>query len=81
MHLKKVCIFIEIPLFKDPMCNKSALVQVMAWCQAGTKPLPEAMMTQIYNAMYVIRPHSSNFLSTDLIFNIDFAISFKLMKF
>ena len=26
--------------------NKSALVQVMAWCQTGNKPLPEPMMTQ-----------------------------------
>ena len=29
-----------------PIDNKSALVQVMAWCQTGNKPLPEAMMTQ-----------------------------------
>ena len=27
--------------------NMSALVQVMAWCTAGNKPLPEPMMTQI----------------------------------
>ena len=26
--------------------NKPALVQVMAWCQTGDKPLPEPMMTQ-----------------------------------
>ena len=25
---------------------KSALVQVMAWCRTGTKPLPDPMMTQ-----------------------------------
>ena len=31
---------------KDPIDNKSALVQVMAWCRIGDKPLPEAMMTQ-----------------------------------
>ena len=30
----------------SPVDNKSALVQVMAWCQTGNKPLPEAMMTQ-----------------------------------
>ena len=26
--------------------NKSALFQVMAWCQTGNKPLPEPMLTQ-----------------------------------
>ena len=30
--------------------NKSALVQVMAWCQTGNKPLPEPMMTQFTDA-------------------------------
>ena len=30
-----------------PLKNKSALAQVMAWCQTGTKPLPEPMMTHI----------------------------------
>ena len=25
--------------------NKPALVQVMAWCQRGNKPLPEPMLT------------------------------------
>ena len=29
-----------------PFDNKSALDQVMAWCQTGTKPLPEPMMIQ-----------------------------------
>ena len=31
---------------EGPIDNKSWLVQVMAWCQTGTKPLPEPMMTQ-----------------------------------
>ena len=26
--------------------NKPAVVQVMAWCQTGGKPLPEPMLTQ-----------------------------------
>ena len=26
--------------------NRPALVQVMAWCRTGDKPLPEPMMTQ-----------------------------------
>ena len=31
---------------KGPTDNKSALVQVMAWCQTGDKPLSEPMPTQ-----------------------------------
>ena len=30
--------------------NKAALVQVMAWCWAGDKPLPETLMTQFTDA-------------------------------
>ena len=33
-------------VLKGPIDNKSALVQVMAWCQAGDKPLPEPILTQ-----------------------------------
>ena len=49
---KKFCILILIsPIFftKDPVDNKSALVQVMAWHQTGDKPLPEPMLTQFTN--------------------------------
>ena len=35
---------------KCPIDNKSALVQVIAWCQTGNKPLPEPMLTQLNNA-------------------------------
>ena len=35
---------------RSPIDNKSALVQVMAWCQTGDKPLPEPMMTQFIDA-------------------------------
>ena len=31
---------------KDPIINKSALVQVMAWRRSGDKPLLESMLTQ-----------------------------------
>ena len=31
---------------KGPFDNKLALVQVMACCLFGTKPLPETMLTQ-----------------------------------
>ena len=30
---------------KIPSEIKSSFLQVMAWCQAGNKPLPEPMMT------------------------------------
>ena len=35
---------------KSPIDNKSALVQVMAWCWTGNKPLPESMLTQFSDA-------------------------------
>ena len=35
---------------KDPIGNKSALVQVVAWCRTGDKPLPEAMMAHFSDA-------------------------------
>ena len=31
---------------RSPVGNKPALVQVMAWCQTGDKPLPEPMFIQ-----------------------------------
>ena len=31
---------------RSPIDNKPALVQVMAWCQTGNKPLPELMLSQ-----------------------------------
>ena len=34
----------------DVIDNKSALAQVMAWCQTGVKPLPEPMLTQFTDA-------------------------------
>ena len=35
---------------KDPIDNKSALLQVMASRQTGDKPLPEPMLTQVSDA-------------------------------
>ena len=35
---------------KDPIDNKSALVQVMAWRQIGARPLPESVMAQFNDA-------------------------------
>ena len=37
-------------VLKIPNDNKPALVQVMAWRQAGDKPLPEAMLTLFTDA-------------------------------
>ena len=36
---------------KGPVDKKSALVQVMAWRQAGDKPLHESMLTRLYGAL------------------------------
>ena len=35
---------------KGPIDNKSALVQVMAWCRTGDKSLPEPMLPQFTEA-------------------------------
>ena len=35
---------------KSPIDSKPALVQIMAWCRTGDKPLPESMMTQFTDA-------------------------------
>ena len=35
---------------KGPVDNKAALVQVMAWCQKGNKPLSEPMLTWLTDA-------------------------------
>ena len=34
-----------------PIDNKAALVQVMAWHQTGTKPLPESVLTRFKDAI------------------------------
>ena len=50
---EKFCILIRISLKFVPegvIDHKPALVQVMAWCQTGDKPLPESMLTQLIDA-------------------------------
>ena len=52
---EKVCFFIKISMKFVPKCptdNKSALIQVRSWCQAGDKPLPETILTIIYDAIW-----------------------------
>ena len=56
---EKFCVLSQVPLKfipKDQVDNKSSLVQVMAWCQKGTKPLSEPMMT-LFTDLY--RPHQA----------------------
>ena len=50
---EKFCISIRILLKfvpEGPIDSKRALVQVMAWCRTGDKPLPEPMLTQFTDA-------------------------------
>ena len=35
---------------EGPIDNKTALVQIMAWCWIGDKPLPEPQVTQFNDA-------------------------------
>ena len=40
-----------------PIENKSALIQVMAWCRLCDKPLLELMMTQFNDVHIGNQPH------------------------
>ena len=40
-----------------PINNIPALVQIMAWCRAGAKPLSEPMMVSLLTHICVPRPH------------------------
>ena len=44
---------------KGPINNESILVQVVAWCQTGDKPLPKPKVTKMYNATW---HHQASFL-------------------
>ena len=41
---------------KGPINNITALVQIMAWCRPGDKPLSEAMMVSLLTHICVTRP-------------------------
>ena len=32
-------------VLKDPVDNKTVLIEVMAWCQTGSRPLPESVIS------------------------------------
>ena len=48
---------------KGPIVNKSTLVQVMAWCKTGHKPLTELMMTKFKMPHSVRKPQWVNSLA------------------
>ena len=57
---ENVSILIKIsPKFvpKGPINNIPALVQIMAWCRPGEKPLSEPMMVKLLTHICVIRHH------------------------
>ena len=39
-----------IYVFRSPVDNKPALVQIMAWCRRGDKPISEPILTQFIDA-------------------------------
>ena len=56
---KNIGILIKILLkfsSKGPINNIPALVQIMAWCRPGNKPLSEPMMVSLLEHIWVIRP-------------------------
>ena len=55
--------FIKISLKfvpKGPINNITALIQIMAWCRAGDKPLSEPMMVKLPTHICVTRPQWVN---------------------
>ena len=70
---------------KGPINNIPALVQIMAWCRPGDKPLSEPMVVSLLTHISVTRPqwvkgmacclitpsHYLNFFSQDILSNID----------
>ena len=49
---------------KGPINNIPALVQIMAWCHPGTKPLSEPMMVNLMMPIRVTRPQWVNMLKS-----------------
>ena len=59
------CILIPISLkyvFKGPVNNDAALVQIMAWRWTGDKPLSEPMMVRLPTYICVFRPQWINYI-------------------
>ena len=49
---------------KSPINNISVLVQIMAWCRPGDKPLSELIMVSLPTHIYVTRPQWINIQRT-----------------
>ena len=50
-------------VYKGPINNISVLVQIMAWCQPGDKPLSKPMMVSLPTHISVTRPQWVNTLT------------------
>ena len=54
-NLPRKCIYLDSNLikicYKDPVVNKSGLIQVMVWHLVGTLPLPEPILTKMSDAI------------------------------
>ena len=56
---EKCCILIKFSLKyvrKGPIDNNAALVQIMAWCRSGDKPISEPMIISLPTHICVTRP-------------------------
>ena len=51
-----------------PINNTPALVQIMAWCRSGDKPLSESMVVSLPTRIYVTRPQWVNLAEITLSF-------------
>ena len=70
---ENVRIFIWISLKfvpKGPINNIPALVQIMAWCWPGNKPLSEPMKVRLPSHICVTRPQWVNSLPGSLVFTV-----------
>ena len=45
-----------VPKAKGPINNNPALVQIMAWCRSGDKPLSKPMMVSLLTHICITRP-------------------------
>ena len=60
---EKLCILIPISLRlvpEGPIDNKSALIQVMAWCWTHDKPLPEPRLTKFTDIYVALKTDELN---------------------
>ena len=64
---------------KGSFDDKAALVQVMAWCWTGTKPLPVPMITQFtYSCIWPLGLNELKFMTHSVMFTIWFPMKLTL---